>query len=123
MRPDLACAIERAPLGDKIAMLRSLDARYTAARNELLSEGPVTNCGVKAALTRNTRALAKVRALASRYGVQLDRTTAEVSQNLLTEAQRNALITALSDPAACRVLAATAIRYLAGINQAEQRHV
>ena len=123
MRPDLASAIERAPPGDKVAMLRSLDARHTAARNEILSEGPATSRGAKAALTRNTRSLAKVRTLASRYGVQLDQTTAEVSQNLLTEAQRNALFTALSDPAACRVLASAAIRYLAAINQAEQRHV
>jgi hypothetical protein len=122
MRPDLVCAIERAPPGDKVAMLRSLDARHTAARAEILSEGPATSRGAKAALTRNTRSLAKVRALATRYGVQLDWTTAEVSQNLLTEAQRNALITALSDPAACRVLAATAIRYLASPSQAGQPH-
>lgn len=105
-----------------MAMLRSLDARHTAARNEILSEGPATSRGAKAALTRNTRSLAKVRALATRYGVQLDRTTAEVSQSLLTEAQRNALITALSDPAACRVLANAAIRYLAGVAGTEQRH-
>lgn len=122
MTPEFAAAIDRVPPGDRAALLRRLDAHHTAARDAILAKGPVTGAGTKGALTRHKRSLGKVRALASRHGVRLDRATAEVALALLTDQQRETLTTALADPDACRFLAAAASRYLAEADQVGHRH-
>lgn len=122
MTPEFAVAIDRVPPGDRAVLLRRLDAHHTAARDTILAKGPVTGAATKGMLTRHKRTLGKVRALASRHGVRLDRATAEVAQVHLDDEQRRLLITALGNPDACRILAAAAGRYLAGVDQVVHRH-
>lgn len=109
MTPRQAVDIERMPPGDRGPFLRSLAVRYGARRDAALAYGPDLSAGRKAALSRAERSLRKVRALAHRYGVLLNRDDMEVAPGGLTDVQRRALAQALADPVSCAFLANAAL--------------
>lgn len=109
MTPRQVVDIERLPPGDRGPFLRILAARYSARRTAVLACGPDLSAGRKAALCRAERSLRKVRILAQRYGIPLDRDDVEIAPGGLTDVQRQALAAALADPVSCAFLANAAL--------------
>jgi hypothetical protein len=109
MTPRQVVDVERLPPGDRGPFLRILAARYSARRAAVLANGPDLSSGRKAALCRAERSLRKVRILAHRYGIPLDRDDMECAPSGLTDEQRRALAAALADPVSCAFLASVAL--------------